>query len=174
MASSPITSWQNGEIFNGENVETVTDFIFLGSKITVNSDCSHKIKRHLLLGRKVMTNLDSLLKNRDIILPMNVHILKVIIFPVFMYECESWIVMKAEHQRFDALKLWFLRRLLGVPWTKRGSNQSILKQINLEYSLQGLIMKLQLFGHRMQRVGSLENTLMLGKIEGKGEGGSRG
>ena len=174
MASSPITSWQNGEIFHGENVETVTDFIFLGSKITVNSDCSHKIKRHLLLGRKVMTNLDSLLKNRDIIFPMNVHILKVIIFPVVMYGCESWIVMKAEHQRSDALKLWLWRRLLGVPWTKRRSNQSILKQINLEYSLQGLIMKLQLFGHLMQRVGSLENTLMLGKIEGKGEGGSRG
>ena len=167
MASSPITSWQNGEIFHGENVETVTDLIFLGSKITVDSDFSHKIKRHLLLGRKVMTNLDSVLKNRDIILPTNVHIVKGMVFPVVLYGCESLTVMKAEHQRFDALKLWFWRRLLRVPWTKRRSNWSILKEINPEYSLQGLMLKLQLFGHLMQRVDSLENTLMLGKIEGK-------
>ncbi|KAB0355567.1 hypothetical protein FD755_021508, partial [Muntiacus reevesi] len=135
MASSPITSWE----IDGETVETVSDFIFLGSKITADGDCSHEIKRHLLPGRKVMTNLDSILKSRDITLPKKVCLVKAMVFPVVMYGCESWTVKKAECQRIDAFKLWCWRRLLRVPWTARRSNRSILKEISPEYSLKGLI-----------------------------------
>ena len=165
MASSPITSWQ----IDGETVETVADFIFLGSKITVDGDCSHEIKRHLLLGRKVMTNLDSILKSRDITLPTKVRLVKAMVFPVVMYACESWTIKKAEHRRIDAFELWCWRRLLRVPWTARRSNQSILKEISPECSLEGpmLKLKLQYFGHLMQRADSFEKTLMLGKIEGR-------
>ena len=165
MASGPITSWE----IDGETVETVSDFIFLGSKITADGDCSHEIKRHLLLGRKVMTNLDSIFKSRDITLPANVHLVKAMVFPVVMYGCESWTVKKAEHQRIDALGLWCWRRLVRVPWTARRSNQSILKEISPEYSLQGLMLKLkhQYFDHLKRRTGSLKKTLMLGKIEGR-------
>ena len=147
MASGPITSWQ----INGEIVETVTDFIFLGSKITADGDCSHEIKRHLLLGRKVMTILDSVLKSRDITLPTNVCLVKTMVFPVVMYGCESWTIKKAEHGRIDAFELWCWRRLLRVPWTSRRSNQSILKEISPEYSLEGLMLKLKLqyFGYLM-------------------------
>ena len=148
-------------------METVTDFNFLGSNMTADGDCSHKIKRHLLLGRKVMTNLDSILKSRDISLPTKVHIVKAMIFPVVIYGCERWTIKKAESQRIDAFKLWCWRRLLRVPWTARRSNQSILKEINPEYSLEGLMLKLQYFGHLMQRADSLEKTLMLGKVEGR-------
>ena len=146
MASSPTTSWE----IDGE---TVSDFIFLGSKITANGDCSHEIKRHLLLGRKVMTNLDSILKSRDITLPTKVHIVKAMVFPVVMYGCESWTIKKAVYRRIDALKLWCWRRLLRVPWTARRSNQSILKEISPGCSLEGLMLKLKLqcFGHLMQR-----------------------
>ena len=144
MASGSITSWQ----IDGESVETVTDFIFLGCKITADSDCSHEIKRCLLLGRKAMTNLDSLLKSRDITLPTKVRLVKAMIFPIVMYGCESWTIKKAECQRIDAFELWCWRRFLRVPWTAR-SNQSILKEINSEYSLEGLILKLQYFGHLM-------------------------
>ena len=163
MASSPITSWQIDE----ETMETVRDFIFLGSKITADGDCSHEIKRHLLLGRKAMTNLDSILKSRDITLPTKVHLVKAMVFPVVMYGCESWTIKKAEHQRIDAFELWCWRRLLRVLWTARRSNQSILKDINPEHSLEGLMLKLkvQYFDHLMQRTDSLEKTLMLGKIE---------
>ena len=162
MASSPITSWQ----INGE---TVADFIFLGSKITADGDCSHEIKRHLLLGRKVMTNLDIILKSTDITLPTKVRLVKVMVFPVVMYGCESWTVKKAEHQRIDAFELWCWRRLLRVPWTARRSNQSILREISPGCSLEGLMLKLilQNFGHLMQRADSFEKTLMLGKIEGR-------
>ena len=163
MASSPITSWQ----IDGETVETVTDFIFLGSKISAGGDCSHEIKRHLLLGRKAMTNLDRILKSRDITLPTKARLVKAMIFPVVMYGCESWIIKKVEHQRTDAFELWCWRRLLRVPQTARRSNQSILKEISPEYSLDGLMLKLQYFGHLMQRTDSLEKTLMLGKIEGE-------
>ena len=147
MASSPITSWQ----IEGEKVEAVTDFIFLGSKITVDGDCSHEIKRCLLFGRKAMTNLDSILKSRDITLLTKVHIVKAMVFPVVMYECERWTIKKAGHQRIDAFELCYWRRLLRVPWTARRSNQSILKEINPEYSLEGLRLKLKLqyFGHLM-------------------------
>ena len=147
MASRPITSWQT----DGEAIETVTDFIFLGSKITADGDCSHEIKRHLLLGRKTMTNLDSIFKSRDIILPTKVHIVKTMVFPVVIYGCERWTIKKAEHRRIDAFELWCWRRLLRVPWTARRSNQSILKEINPEYSLEGLMMKLKLqyFGYLM-------------------------
>ena len=164
MASGPITSWQK----EGERMETLTDFIFLGSKITADGDCSHEIKRHLLLGRKVTKNLDSILKSRDITLPTKVHLVKSMIFPVVMYGCESWTIKKAEH-RIDAFELWCWRRLLRVPWTARRSNQSILKEISPEYSLDGLMLKLKLqyFGHLMQRADSFEKTLMLGKIEGR-------
>ena len=164
MASGPITSWQ----IDGEIMETVTDFIFLGSKITANGDCSHEIKRCLLLGRKAMPNLDSIFKSRDITLPMKVHLVKAMIFPVVMSECESWTIKKAEHRRIDAFEPWCWRRLLRVPWTARRSNQSILKEIIPEYSLKGLILKLKLqhFGHLMRRADSFEKTLMLGKIEG--------
>ena len=140
-----------------EKVETVTDFIFLGSKITVDGDCSHEIKRHLLLGNKAMTNLDSILKNRDTTLPTKVHIVKAMVFPLVMYSYESWTIKKAEHQRIDAFKLWCWRRLLRIPWTAR-SNQTILKEINSEYSLEGrmLKLKLQYFGYLMRRANSLE------------------
>ena len=137
MASGPITSWQ----IDGE---TVSDFISGGSKITADGNCSHEIKRRLLLGRKVMTNLDSILKSRDITLPTNVHLVKAMVFPVVMYGCESWTIKKAEHQRIDAFELWCWRRLLGVPWTARRSNQSVLKVISPEYSLKGLMLKLKL------------------------------
>ena len=149
MAFSPITSWQ----IDGEIVETVTDFIFLGSKITADGDDSHEIKRHLLLGRKVTANLDSILKSRDITLPTEVHLVKGMVFPLVMYGCESWIIKKAEHQRIDAFELWCWRRLLRVSWTAGRSNQSILKEISPEYSLEGLMLKLKLqyFGHLMQR-----------------------
>ena len=148
MASGPITSWQ----IDGETMETVTDFIFLGYKITANSDFSHEIKRCLLLGRKAMTNLDRVLKSRDIILPTKVHLVKAMVFPVVMYGCESWTIKKAEHQRIDAFELWCWRKLLRVPWTARRSNQSIIKKINLEYSLEGLMLKLKLqpFGYLLR------------------------
>ena len=165
MTSGPITSWQ----IDGETVETVTDFIFGGSKITADGDCSYEIKRHLILGREVQTNLDSILKSRDITLPTKICLVKVMVFPVVMYGCESWTTKKAEHQRIDAFELWCWRRLLRVPWTARRSNQSILKKISPEYSLEGLMMKLkfQYFGYLMRRADSLEKTLMLGKIEGR-------
>ena len=140
MASGPITSWQ----IDGETMETAADFIFGGSKITADGDCSHEINRHLLLGRKVMTNLDSILKSRDITLPTKVHVIKAMVFPVVMYEYESWTMRKAERRRIDACKLWCWKRLLRVPWTARISNQSILKEINPEYSLEGLMLKLKL------------------------------
>ena len=163
MASGPITSWQIDR-----QMETVRDFIFLGSRITADGDCSHQIKRHLLFGRKGMTNLDSILKSRDITLPTKVRLVKAMVFPVVMYECESWTIKKMECQRIDAFKLWCSRKLLRVPWTARRSNQSILKGISPEYSLEELMLKLKLqyFGHLMQRTDSLEKTPMLGKIEG--------
>jgi len=147
MASGPITSWQ----IDGETMETVTDFIFLGSKITAEGDCSHEIKKHLLLGRKAMTKLDSMLKSRDITLPTKVHLVKAMVFPVVMYGCESWTIKKAECRRIDAFELWCWRRLLRIPWTSRRSNWSILKEISPEYSLEGLMLKLkiQYFGHLM-------------------------
>ena len=162
MASGPITSWE----IDGETVETVTDFILGGSKITADGDCSHEIKRHLLLGTKAMTNLKSILKSRDITLPTKV---KPVVFPVVMYGYECWVVKKAEHQRIDAFELWCSRGLLRVPWTARRSNQSILKEISPGCSWEGLMLKLKLqyFGHLMQRADSLEKTLMLGKIEGR-------
>ena len=163
MASGPITSWQ----IDGETVETVADFIFWGPRIIADGDCSHEIKRHLLLGRKVMTNLDSLLKSKDITLPTKVHLVKAMVFPVVMYGCESWTIKKAECWRIDALELWCWRRLLRVPWIARRSSQSILKEISPEYSLEGLLLKLQYFGHLLWRANSLEKTLMLGKIEGR-------
>ena len=164
MASGPITSWE----IDGETVETVSYLMFLGSKITADGDCSHEIKRCLLLGSKVMTNLDSILKGRDITLPTKVCLVKAMVFPVVMYGCENWTVKKAERRRIDAFELWCWRRLLRVPWTARRSNQSILKEISPEYLLEGLMLKLKLqyFGHFMQRADSLEKTLMLGKTEG--------
>ena len=140
MAFSPITSWQ----IDGETMETVTDFMSLGSKITADGDCSHEIKRCLLFGRKAMTNVDSILKSRDITLPTKVRLVKAMVFPVVMYGCEGWTIKKAEHQRIDAFELWCWRRLLRVPWTARRSNQSILKEISPEYSLEGLMLKLKL------------------------------
>ena len=165
MASSPITSWQ----IDGETLETMTDFIFLGSKITADGDRSLEIKRHLLLGRKVMTNLDRILKSRDITLPTKVHLVKAMVFPVVMYRCESWTMKKAECWRIDAFELWCWRRLLRVPWTAKRSNQSILKEISPGCSLEGLMLKLKLryFGHLMLRPDSFEKTPMLGKIEGR-------
>ena len=150
-------------------METVSDFSFLGSKTTANGDCSHEIKRHLFLGRKIMTNLDSILINKDITLSTKVHLVKAMVFPVVMYGCESWTIKKAEHQRIDAFELWCWRRLLRVPWTARRSSQSILKEINPEYSLEGLMLKpkLQYFGHLMEKTDSLEKTLVLGKNEGR-------
>ena len=168
MASGPITSWQ----IDGETVETVSDFIFLGSKITTDGDCSHEIKRCLLLGRKVMTNLDSIFKSRDISLPTKVHVVKAMVSPVVMYGCESWTVKKAECQRIDAFELWCWRRLLRVPWTARRSNQSFLQEISPGCSLERLMLKLKLqyFGHLMLRVDSLEKTLILGGIGGRRTG----
>ena len=157
MASGPITSWQ----IDGETVETVADFIFLGSKITVDGDCSHEIKRRLHLGRKVMTNLDSILKSRDITLPTKVCLVKAMVFPVVMYGCESWTVKKTKRQRIDAFELWCWRRLLRVPWTARRSNQSILKEISPGCSLEGLMLKL------IGIVDSLDKTPMLGGIDGR-------
>ena len=156
MVSDSITSWQ----IDGETMETVTDFTFLGSKITTDGECSHEIKRCLLLGRKVMTHLDSILKSRDITLPTKVCLLKAMVFPVVMYGCESWTVKKAEHRRIDAFELWCWRRLLRVPWTARSSSQSILKEISPGISLEGMMLKLNLqyFGHLMRRVDSLEKT----------------
>ena len=160
---SPITSWK----IDGETGETVSDFIFLGSKITADGDCSHEIKRHLLLGRKVMTNLDSIFRSRDITLPTKVCLVKAMVFPVVMYGYESWTVKKAECRRIDAFELWCWRRLFRVPWTARRSNQCILKEISPQYSLEGLILKLKLqyFGHLM--LDSLEKTLILGGIGGR-------
>ena len=165
MVSGPLTSCQ----IDGENVETVSDFIFLGSKVNADGDCSHEIKRRLLLGRIAMSNLDSILKSRHITLLTKAHIVKAIVFPVVMYGCESKTIKKTEHQRIDAFELWCWRRLLRVPWTARRSNQLILKEINPEYSLEGLMLKLKLqsFGHLMRRADSLEKTLMLEKTEGR-------
>ena len=163
MASGLITSWQ----IDWETMEIVRDFILGSSKITADGDCSHEIKRCLLLGRKVMTNLEIILKSRDITLSTKVHLVKAMVFPVVMYGCDSWTIKKAEHQRLEAFELWFRRRFLRVPWTARRSNQSILKEISPEYSLEGLMLKLQSFGHLMRRTDSFEKTLMLGKIEGR-------
>ena len=163
MASGPITSWQIDE----ETMEIVRDFIFLGSKITADGDCSHKIKRHFLLERKAMTNLDRILKNRGITLPTKVHLVKAMVFPVVIYGCESWTITKVECRRIDAFELWCWRRLLRVSWTARRSNQSILKEISPEYSLEGLMLKLKLHysGHLIWRADSLKKILILGKIE---------
>ena len=165
MASNPITSWK----INGETVETVADFILRGSNITADGDYSHEIKRRLLFGKKVMNNLYSILKSREISLLTNVHLVKAMVFPVVKYGCESWTIKKAEHRRIDAFELWCWRRLFRVPWTARKSNQSILKGISPECLFVGLMLKLkfQYFGHLMQRVDSLEKTLILGKIEGR-------
>ena len=165
MSSGPITLWQIDE----ETMETVTDFIFLGSKITAYGDYKHEIKRRLLLGRKALTNLDSKLKSKDITLPMNVHLVKTMVFPVVMYGCESWTIKKAEHRRIDVFELCCWRRLLIIPWTARKSNQSILKEISPEYSLKGLILKLKLqnFYYLMQRTDLVKKTLILVKIEGR-------
>ena len=173
MASSPIPSWQ----IDGETVETVADFIFLGSEITADGDCSHEIKRCLFFGRKVMTNLHSILKSRDITLPTKVRLVKATVFPVVMYGCESsWTVKKAECQRIDAFELWCWRRLLRVPRTARRSNQSILKEISPEYSLEELMLKLKLqyFGHLMRRTNSLEKTLCWERLKAREEGNDRG
>ena len=169
MAFSPISSWQ----MDGGRVQAVTDFTFSGSKITVDGDCSCEIKRCLLLGRKARTNLDSILNSRDITLPTKVRLVKVRVFPVVMYGCESCTIKKAEHQRINAFELWCWTRLLRVPWTARKSNKLILKEIRPENSLEGLMLKLKLqyFGHLMQRTKSLEKTLMLGKIEGRRRSG---
>ena len=166
MASGPITSWE----IDGETVETVSDFILGGSQITADGDCSHEIKRGLPLGRKVMTNLDSIFKSRDITLQTKVHLVKAMVFPVVLDGCESWTVKKTECRRIDAFELWCWRRLLRVPWTARRSNQSILKEVNPGISLEGMMLKLKLqyFGHLMRRADSLEKTLMLG-----GSGGRR-
>ena len=165
MASSPITSRQT----DGETMKTVRDFILGGSQITADGDYSHEIKRRLLLGGKVMTNLDSILKSRDITLPTKVYLVKAMVIPVVMYRCENWTIKKAECQRIDAFELWCWRRLLRIPWTVRRSNQSILKEISPGCSLEGLMLKLkfQYFGHLMRRADSLEKTLMLEKIEGR-------
>ena len=165
MAFGSMTSWQ----IDGETMETVTDFIFLGSKITADGDCSHEIKRYLLLGRKAMTNLDGILKSRDITLPTKVCLVKDMVFPVVMYGCESWTIKKAEHQKTDAFELWCWRRLLRVPWTARRSNLSILKEISPGCSLEGpmLKMKLQYFGHLLQRADSLKKNLMPARIGGR-------
>ena len=165
VASVLITSWQ----IDGETMERVTEFIFLGSKITADGDCSHKIKRSLLFGRQTMTNLDSISKSKDITLPTKLCLIKALVFPVVRYGCESWTIKKTECQRIDAFELWCWRRLLRVLWTARRSNQSIIKETNPEYSLEGLMLKLKLryFGHLMRRANSLEKTLMLRKIEGR-------
>ena len=165
MASGPITSWQ----IDGETVETVSGFMFLGSKITADGDCSHEIKKHLLLGRKIVTNLESIFKSRDITLPTKVHLVRAMVFPVVMYGCERWTVKKAERRRIDAFEVWCWRRLLRVPWIARRSNQSILKEISPGCSFEWLMLKLKLqyFGHLMWRVDSLEKTLVLGGIGGR-------
>ena len=165
MGSSPITSWE----IDGETVEIVADFIFEGSKITADGGCSHEIKRHLILGMKVMTNLDIILKSIDITMPSKVHLVKAMFFPVVVYGCESWTVKKAERRQIDAFELWCWKRPLRIPWTARRSNQSILKEINPGCSLEGLMLKLKLqyFVHLMRRADSLEKTLMLGGIEGR-------
>ena len=166
MAFGPISSWQ----IDGETMETMTDFIFLGSKIAANADCSHEIKRYLLLGKKALTSLDSMLKSRDIItLPTRIHLVKAVVFPVVMYGCESWTIKKPEHWRIDDFELWCWRRFLRLPWPARRSNQSILKEISPQYSLERLMLKLKLqyFGYLMWRTDSLEKTLMLEKIEGR-------
>ena len=167
MVSGPITLRQ----IDGETTETVTDFLLLGSKISADGDCSHKIKRRLLLGRKAMTNLDSIFKSRDVTFLTKIHLVKAMVFPVVMYECESWTIKKAECQRIEEFELWCWRRVLRAPWTARQSSQSILK-ISPEYSLEGLMLKwkLQYFGHLMWRTDSFEKTLMLGKIEGRRRG----
>ena len=172
MASGPIASWQ----IDGETVETVTDFIFLGSKITADGGRSHEIKRRLLFGRKAMTNLDSLLKSRDITLPTKVHLVKAMVFPVVRYGCESWTIKKVEHQRIDAFELQCWRRFLRVPWTARRSNQSILKEIIPGISSEGMMLKLKLqyYGHLIQRVDSLEKTLNAGRDWGQEKGDDRG
>ena len=171
MASSPITTWR----LDGETMETVTDFILGGSKITADGDCSHEIKRRLLVGIKAMTNLDNMLKSRNISLPTKAHLVKAMVFPVVVYGCESWIIKKAEHERIDAFEMWCWRRFLRVPWTARRSNQSVLKEISPEYSVEGLMLKLkfQYFGHLMWRADPLGKTLMLGKIEGRRRGWQR-
>ena len=170
MASSHITSWQIDCGNNGKSERVY--FLGGGSKITADGDCSHKTKRRLLLGRKAMTNLDSILESRGIILPTKFCLVKAMVFPVVMHGCESWIIKKAECRRIDAFELWYWRRLLRVPWTARRYNQSILTEISSEYSLEGLMLKLkfQYFGHLMRRADSLEKTLMLGKIEGRRRG----
>ena len=163
MASGPIASWE----IDGERIETVSDFIFGGSKITADGDCSHQIKRCLLLGRKVTSNLVSIFRSRDITLPTKVQLIKAMFFPVVMYGCESWTVKKAEHRRIDALELWYWRRFLRVPWTAKRSNQSILKEINPGISLEGMMLKLNLQYYLMRRFDSFEKTLMLGGIGGR-------
>ena len=172
MASGPITSWQ----IDGETMKTVTDFILGGSKIAADGDRSHEIKRRLLLGRKVSTNLDSILKIRDITLPTKVRLVKAMVFPVVMYECESWTTKKAEHQRIAPSELWCWRRLLRVPWTARRSNQSILKEISPEYSLEGLMLKLKLqyFGHLMWRTNSFERPWCWERLKAGGERDDKG
>jgi len=172
MASGPITSWQ----IDREIMETVTNLIFLGSKITADGDCIYEIKRHLLLGRKTMTNLDSILKSRDITLPMKFHPVKTMVFPLVMYGCESWTIKKAECQIIDAFELWCWRRLLRVLWTAGRSSQSILKEISIQYSLERLMLnlKLQYFGHLMQRTDSLEKTICSERLRAGGEGSDRG
>ena len=171
MASGPITPWQ----IDGGTMETVTDFILGGSKVTADGDCSHEIKRHLFLGRKDMTNLDSILKSRDITLPTKVCLVKAMVFPVVMYGCETWTIKKAEHQRIDAFELWCWRRLMRVPWTARSSNQSILKEISPGCSLEGLVhkLKLQYFGHLLWRMHSLEKTWCWERLKAEGEGDNR-
>ena len=171
MASNPITTWQ----IEGEKVEVVTDFLFLGSKIIVDGDCSHEFRRRFLFGRKAMTKLDSVLESRDITLLTKVCIVKAMVFPLVMYGCESWTIKKAECQRIDAFELWCWKRLLKVPWTARRSNQSILREINPEYSLEGLMLKpsLQYFSCLMRTAASLEKSVMLGKIEGRRRGHQR-
>ena len=168
MWRSPITSWQ----IEGEKVEIVTNFIFLGSKITLDGDCSHKIKRNLLFERKAMTNWDNMLKSRDIVLPTKVHLVKATVFPGVTYGCESWTIKKAEHPRINAFKLWCWRRHLGDPWTAR-SNQSILKEINPKYSLEGLMLKVQYFGHLMQRTDSRKRPWCWERLKAGGEGEDR-
>ena len=171
MASSPITSWQ----INREKMETVTDFLFLDSKITADSDCSHEIKRRLLLGGKTRTNLDSMLKTRNVTLPTEIHIVKAMVFPVVMYRCESWTIKKAEHWRTDAFELWCWRRLLRVPWTAKRYNQSTLKEIIPEYPLEGMMLKLKLqcFGHLMERTDSLERPWCWERLKVEGEADDR-
>ena len=172
MASGPIISWQ----IDGETIETLTDVSFLGSKITADGDCSHEIKRHLILGRRAMTNSDSILKSGDIILPTKVCLVKAMGFPVAMYGCESWTIKKDECQRIDAFEMWCWRRLLRVPWTTRRSNQSILKEISPEYSSEGLMLKLKLqyFGHLMWRTDYLKRPWCWERLKAAGEGNSRG